>query len=546
MRVLLSLSLPLVLVFLLLSASTASGASGGTCGLASPAFCETFTAPVGGAERTGDLDATIWGASRVTQNDNISQGDEQAWADATLNLCGTSTAVHAGTDIRICNGTLVEAMNDNGYTAAMAMYPRQPFDFAGRTGTVNVDVSDNTQGTHSAWPAIVITDRPVPMPEAALDNQPGITDAPRNGIGISLANACGGSTQVGVDRIWTVSNYVEADAPLTQDGCVGISTSIAQLNHVSIQVSATHVTVMMSDAGGSVMHEVADAPITAPLTRGLVWLEDVHYNADKPCETGFLPVGTCQANNTLAWDNFGFDGPVLTRDLGVELPDGLMPGGGSGSTGNGAVTTNLGTIIPQTGSLQETFTGVTNSAGAQAVLLEFTAFPWMASDTYTYSLNGHASHTYQTPVSTTFSEITLALPVPVSDITDGNNVLAISDNHENITAANVDLILAGAGGAPGPTATPTATPTVEPTATPTSTPVATDTPMPTVTATDTPVPTATATPTEAPTATATPLAGSIPTAAPTPQVFTETVTVTLTCTQATAGGSQLTCSGTAH
>lgn len=477
------------------------------CGLTNPAFCETFDSAVGGAERTGDLNSVIWGASRVTENDNISQGQTQGWANSTLNLCGTNVAAHSGTDIRICNGQLVESQNDNGFTSAMAMYPRQPFDFAGRTGTVNFQVSDNTQGTHAAWPALVITDQPVPMPEGYLSNQPGIIDAPRNGIGVSFANTCGtginggvGATQVGVDAIWTIANYNVTQATVNQDACVAASSSISSLNNVSVQVSSTHVTVYMSDAGGSTLVKVADAPITAPLTRGLIWIEDVHYNADKPCYTAspVLPNSDCQANNTFSWDNVGFDGPVLTRDLGSELPDGTSSCGVPAFS-NGSTAQCIGYVIPQNGSgtLTETFTGLSNIAAAQAALLEFTVYPWQTGDTYTISFNGHTAFTAQPDTTTSFNETTVAIVVPLADLQNGNDVLSISDNKENVDAANFDLIFAGSGQAPGPTPTPSATNTPAPT--PTAT--ATSTPGPTATPTNTPGPTATPTNTPVPTAT---------------------------------------------
>src|SRR5258708_233923 len=36
------------------------------CGLTSPAFCDTFDAPAGTGNRSGDLNGTIWGASRTS------------------------------------------------------------------------------------------------------------------------------------------------------------------------------------------------------------------------------------------------------------------------------------------------------------------------------------------------------------------------------------------------------------------------------------------------------------------------------------------------
>ncbi|MEQ1384020.1 hypothetical protein ABLW58_25550, partial [Salmonella enterica] len=84
---------------------------------------------------------------------------------------GTTALVNAPNDVIICNGQLREASNDNnsgafeaGTVTVLAMYPKQPFDFAGRTGTVSFDVSNDTAGTHAAWPEFWLTDLPIPAP----------------------------------------------------------------------------------------------------------------------------------------------------------------------------------------------------------------------------------------------------------------------------------------------------------------------------------------------------------------------------------------------
>lgn len=66
------------------------------------------------------------------------------------------TTVYPPGDILICNGQLREASNDNitlqfenGTVTTLAMYPKQPFDFAGRTGTISFDVSNDSHGTHA-------------------------------------------------------------------------------------------------------------------------------------------------------------------------------------------------------------------------------------------------------------------------------------------------------------------------------------------------------------------------------------------------------------
>ncbi|WP_410959388.1 hypothetical protein, partial [Salmonella sp. SAL4433] len=75
--------------------------------------------------------------------------------------------VLAPDDILICEGQLREASNDNnsgeldaGTVTSLTMYPKQPFDFAGRTGTVSFDISNDTAGTHAAWPEFWMTNLP--------------------------------------------------------------------------------------------------------------------------------------------------------------------------------------------------------------------------------------------------------------------------------------------------------------------------------------------------------------------------------------------------
>lgn len=465
-------------------AATAQAQPPATCGLASPAFCDTFDAPVGGGERSGDLDATVWGVARASSSDNIGQGISDSWSPASLDLCGTPTTTHAGTDVRICDGQLREAVDDGGNQTVLAMYPRQPFDIAGRTGVVAFDVGDDTGGGHTAWPAVVYSDQPVPAP---YGNAPAIQDRPRDSIGVSFAGLCGagspcrsvpagadGANCWTVDQLWETANYAYRSIAFVADSCAVRSTGAdGGLNTVHIALSSSGVWVYASDPGSPaslrlIAHADAatDPDFSMPLTRGLVWLEDAHYNAAKYC-VGDPEVPPCERDHTFAWDNFGFDGPVLPRDLGVELPDNTQP--------IGADSANLGWTIPQAGSvLAQTFSGVSNVAGAQAALLEFTCYPTtypQSADSFAYAINGHAAQT-ATPTMGDFGQQTVALPVPLADLRDGDNVLTISDATERIDAANFDLILVGAGQQP-PTPTPAPTTTTTTSATSSQTATAT-------------------------------------------------------------------------
>jgi hypothetical protein len=155
----------------------------GNCGQqlgASPVvFCDTFDAPGGTATRSGDLDGNVWGVSRAIGGGiNFGQGQWNQWNATVINKCdGSNPVVKAPADIIICNGQLREASNDNnslqfeaGDVTSLAMYPKQPFDFAGRTGTVSFDVSNDSAGNHAAWPEFWMSDLPVPDPFNHFDS----------------------------------------------------------------------------------------------------------------------------------------------------------------------------------------------------------------------------------------------------------------------------------------------------------------------------------------------------------------------------------------
>ena len=76
------------------------------------------------------------------------------------------------------------------------MYPKQPFDFAGRTGTVVFDVSADSEGPHAAWPEFWITDQPLPAPHG---KQAGQYPYARNSFGFQVTLDCG-NNGTGVER----------------------------------------------------------------------------------------------------------------------------------------------------------------------------------------------------------------------------------------------------------------------------------------------------------------------------------------------------------
>jgi hypothetical protein len=496
LRIVFVLFLPLALIPAATQAATA-------CGLTNPAFCETFDAPAGTGNRSGQLNGTLWGVSRTSGANNAGQGSFNTWFPTTVQSCSGNVAGQPdATDILICNGQVREATTDGGNVTTLAMYPKQPFDFAGRTGKVTFDVSNDTQGAHAAWPEFWISDQPVPAP---FTHEATWIAAPRNGLGIRFAGftnqqgqaaSCpeGSPQYVGANEVITVSNYVVNDQAaggnvraLGSD-CVKTSTGPGQFNHYEVDVSQSQIQVFGTDAGTTApLKLLSTAAVNLTFTRGLIWIEDAHYNGNK-----FNSQGT----HTFSWDNVGFDGPVVNRDLTYDVPDALQPGGGGIN-----LAWNQGANQPQT----KTVTGVANVAQAAAALLTFDFSPNAIPTVFTYSVNGH-SHTQQWPYPDTVGSSwrTLALSVPLTDVLTGNNTISVASD-QGMLVANMDLVLAGAGGGAGsPTATPVPTSTAQPTSTPTAIPP-----------TSTPVPTATSVPTDQPTATAVPTSTSVPTAVPT-------------------------------
>jgi hypothetical protein len=459
-----------------------SAASAG-CQLDQVAFCDTFDspAPTVPGTRTGDLDSTLWGVSRVTSNDNPSQGTSYGWNASQLDKCGSTVSVGTPRDVQICsNGTLVDSVSDQGSVTMLAMYPKQPFDFAGRTGRIVVDLSNDTQGSHMAWPEIIVTDQPVPAP---TEDSAGVADFARNSFGIALGQDCNNGTFTntgtgnswGISSVWTTSNYAFQLQNFTSTGCVKKSPGPSgPFNHVELRISSSHFELWATDAGSSTLKQVGTGSFQMPLTRGLVWMEDVHYNACK--EPG------SQCNHTFAWDNFGFDGPVVTRDLTFDAPDAHQ--GGSG---------NLGYLVPANSKTSITIPNVTSSAiaNASAALLTLN---WYTREqaSITYSLNGHASHTTAWPYGNEDlnKSKTIGIPVALSDIVAGNNTLTLSSSQTSfggVSVANIDLIMVGAGGMPGGgggNPAPTSTPVP-----PTKTPIPpTRTPIPATPVPPTPIP----------------------------------------------------------
>lgn len=405
----------------------------------SVAFCETFDAPKGNGSRTGDLDPVLWGVSRIGM---INPGSElNDIAQFQLTGCGTTALSFAPSDVRICNGQLFESVNDGGAVASLHTYPKQPFDWAGRTGTVVFDVSGDSDGSHGAWPEFVITDKPVPGTRADISASPPNLFA-YNQIGFTL-DGCdagpGGST--GVGRVFMARDGVYSEPAVTQVGCISKGSHRA-LNHIEVRVSKNRIEVWGTDAGGSALRRLAYADnLDLKFTKGLVWMDDVHYNARKavePCECG------TQWNHTFVWDNLGFDGPKTYRDLGFDVPE---PDVAGARALTGELTRRTGFQVG-TGPTTLQVPGVRRDQAPTGAYLVLNSYSF-ARTIPSISINGNAYIDTPYPAGAeAYYWQSVAIPIPVNQVRDGNNTVAFKSTDGSTVVSNISIILVA--GAPVP------------------------------------------------------------------------------------------------
>ena len=408
------------------------------CGLKAAAFCDTFDAPSGDGSRTGDLDPVLWGVSRVG-NVNPSSGLLNDVADTSVTGCGSTDFMSPPHDVRICDGKMFEAVNDGGGVANLNTYPKQPFDFAGRVGTVVFDVSANSDGTHAAWPEFVITDKPVPGVRSSISFQ--VPPGAANSVGFALDGGCGIDGMTGVGTIFVTKNNVYSQPSFSTPECI-TKGSAAALNHIEVRVSVDRLEIWGTDAGASTLKQLAVADgLGLTLTKGLVWLDDAHYNARKaiePCQCG------TQFNHTFVWDNLGFDGPKTYRDLGFDVPDARIV---ADKTAQGDSASREGYLIGR-GPVTLDVEGVRRDQqpkGAQVVLNTYS----FAAVVPSISINGGPWIDTAWPYDPqTYSWRSLSIPVPTDQVRDGHNTISFKSGDGSTLVANVSLILVAASSVP--------------------------------------------------------------------------------------------------
>ena len=180
-----------------------------------------------------------------------------------------------------------------------------------------------------------------------------------------------------VDSAVVVRNYVMDDT----NGLGGVRTNMTvtpldcviaspgpdgPLNHVELKISQNQIDVWASDAGSTALRKIAvitNANLT--LTRGLIWLQDAHYNADKAYNQPPGGNPPSQREHTYTWDNVAFDGPFTYRDFSYDALDNNAPGE------NGSVNLGKFSLPNQTSSWNVLNMPANPQAAAVRVLFNF-------------------------------------------------------------------------------------------------------------------------------------------------------------------------------
>ena len=241
-----------------------------------------------------------------------------AFPETPVNLCGVwKTVQPGGSDSQFCvnednQPRWAEGFDDNTDFNYLSARIRQPFDFEGRTGTIQWQADARTSGSHGWWTETWITADPVPGPNL---HDPDQLVTSKEALAISFDLNCGvsaaglgtaGSGLVGVSRILVVHDhafthkYDPFTGPLANKRCV--TTEQNAMNTFHVKLSKNRVEVWASDAGSAELKQIAEADIDLRFTRGYVNLSHVHYNAHKAEVTTF---------QSYQWAHVAFDGPQL-------------------------------------------------------------------------------------------------------------------------------------------------------------------------------------------------------------------------------------------
>jgi hypothetical protein len=253
---------------------------------------------------------------------------------ATLPQCraGLPARVFPGQDTLICDENSQIASKHLLVAVAAQNYGqnsyriRQPFDIAGRTGTVVFDAEAYVQSGLLGWTSIEFQEDPTNAPSFAVFGNDEGGQLPRNGVSVQFQNTCNGWVDpqvphVGVRMIEVFNEYVSTRYVPATPVCVptrrgALNRFMLRLSQNRVEVYGTPYSVNGTSFGASVL--MYSAAINLPFSRGYVSITTHNHATLKYSEGNAMDAWTAR------WDNVGFDGPVIANTREYEIPDSLV------------------------------------------------------------------------------------------------------------------------------------------------------------------------------------------------------------------------------
>jgi hypothetical protein len=302
----------------------------GSCGLETPAFCADFESEPAPLGRSGELDPLWWSATRGMPSPHADFSEAFSIGPALIPDCRpglTGSASPPDADTVLCDpNALVPTRHLLTASAAQnyglnAYRIRQPFDFAGRTGTIKLDVDLSNNGL-GGWPALAISADPTLVPSFDFPER---GSGPRDGVLIEFNGGWCNTPNTVLTSFYSYADYVESAQAASFDCEIPhVTTQREALNRVEVRVSSSHLEVWASDASsdGQTFGELVrlfSTELTLPFERGYVSLVVRNHATLKYWQGGAWAV---------RWDNVGFDGPLVTglREYSAPQPMIEKPG----------------------------------------------------------------------------------------------------------------------------------------------------------------------------------------------------------------------------
>jgi hypothetical protein len=442
-----------------LALGRAPGAAAGTldsgaCGLSKPAFCDRFDQRHASGGRMGELDPARWSAGRVQPNLPSGAGRAMPITAATLPACrpGLPARVFPDQDTLICaptagipNSHLLVAVAAQNY-GQNSYRIRQPFDFAGRTGTIVFDVDPGmVEGMGPpGWVSIEVTEDPVAVPSYALFMNDEGGAKPKNGFELQLRGTISGDpTTLGLERLHVFEDYVARVVQESNGEFVKLKAG--HLNRFQLRVSRERVELAATDYSEDgerfgPFKRLSSQPLDVSFTRGYVHVSMHNHASEKYANMDAV---------FSRWDNVGFDGPVVTGWREYDAPDSRVRAGDTMDIGYGA--------SPDERPVSLTFPGVdtTSATRARLALTAWYLVEGKGPSGYAlrYRFNGKRWHDH---VLTQGEQASIAkealgtvdhvLDVPIAELVPGDNRIELTTanapSHYPPVLANVTLIVA--------------------------------------------------------------------------------------------------------